>query len=340
MTAVPDTDLVVLDAFDRERGLRLARLVTLMFGGGIALVSLALLVAGLLSGSFATAVFTTVFGACLAGLACYALAWWLVGRKQLRLSATCLLLGFVGILAAIQATHGSSAGLDAIVVGIFGMYGILCALAGVLVDSRYMFASAVAANLLAGTLCFALPHASLGMAVIVWVIVSLEAWVAVLLTFGAQTLYTQTAQELGNLRVAIERAQRLDDLKNQFIRSVNHELRNPIMAWYSAAVTLQEGDAYLTPALRSKLAERSVDIGNRVLKLLRSILDVPLLDAQAKEFTPQAVSVRPIIDSALDLLDPQERGDQARDIHVAIAPGLAIWGEEVRLQQIFVNLFS
>ncbi len=340
MTAVPDSDLRVLDAYDRERGLRLARLVTLVFGGIIALGAFGLLIGGLIAGAFGHRAFVAVFAASVGGLLCYGLAWLLVGRKQLLLSATLNLVGFIGILATIQVTHGLAAGLDAVVVSIFGLYGIFCALAGVLIDSRYMFASVVAVNVLNGVVCFALPHSSLGTAALVWVVVSLEAWVAALLTFGAQTLYTQTAHELGDLRLAIERAQRLDDLKNQFIRSVNHELRNPIMAWYSAAVTLQEGDEFLTPVSRAKLADRSVDIGKRVLKLLRSILDVPLLDAQAKDFTPQVVAVRPVIDSALELLDPQEGGEQMRDIHVTVPPDIAIWGDELRLQQILVNLFS
>lgn len=340
MTVAPDTDLRVLDAFDRERGLRLSRLVTLAFGGVIALATVILLVAGVVSGTWTQRTFVTVLGACVAGLVCYALAWSLVSRKQLRLGATLILVGFIGILTTVQVLHGRAAGLDAVVVSIFGIYGILCALAGVLVDTRYMFTAAVVVNVLNAALCFTLPHVSPGTAALVWLIVSFEDWLAVLLTFGAQTLYTQTARELGDLRVAVERAQRLDDLKNQFIRSVNHELRNPIMAWYSAAVTMQEGDAYLTPELRLKLADRSVDIGKRVLKLLRSILDVPLLDAQAKDFTPQTVAIRPVIDSALELLDPQEGGDVARDIHVTVPPDLAIWGDEVRLQQILVNLFS
>jgi signal transduction histidine kinase len=42
--------------------------------------------------------------------------------------------------------------------------------------------------------------------------------------------YQRTLRELGDVRIAYERASALDDLKNQFIVNVNHELRNPVMA--------------------------------------------------------------------------------------------------------------
>ena len=42
-----------------------------------------------------------------------------------------------------------------------------------------------------------------------------------------QQSYRRTLRELGDVRIAYERAHALDDLKNQFIVSVNHELRNP-----------------------------------------------------------------------------------------------------------------
>ena len=51
-----------------------------------------------------------------------------------------------------------------------------------------------------------------------------------LLMFAANRGFARTQRELADVRVAYEREKELDRLKNQFISSVNHELRTPIMA--------------------------------------------------------------------------------------------------------------
>src|SRR5690242_18606306 len=55
-------------------------------------------------------------------------------------------------------------------------------------------------------------------------------WAVAGVLLAAAGTYLRTLRELGDVRVAFERAQQLDQLKDQFIAHVNHELRSPLMA--------------------------------------------------------------------------------------------------------------
>jgi signal transduction histidine kinase len=154
-----------------------------------------------------------------------------------------------------------------------------------------------------------------------------------------QTMRT-TLHELGDTRLAYERAQQLDDIKNQFIRSVNHELRNPLMA-LTGYVKVLKLQLETLPLVRQRaFLEQAVHVGDRVTTLLKNILDTGRLEQTATDFTPAVVPVRETVLEAAQLLDPLEGNLVVRDLQVDIAPDLSIWGESIRFQQIMTNLLS
>src|SRR6185312_13929674 len=61
-------------------------------------------------------------------------------------------------------------------------------------------------------------------------IMFLVYWGIALLLLAQWRSYQRLLMELADVRTQVERARRLDELKDQFIRNVNHELRTPIMA--------------------------------------------------------------------------------------------------------------
>jgi signal transduction histidine kinase len=342
MTALPiqaETQ-EVYRSLDRGRGLRLARLVSAIFGGLLLAPTLILGVVALLHPAQASGdllVTITVFGA---SLVLYGVAFYLASQEREFLSSVAIILGTVSIPVVLQLTHARTAGLDSYVTVLLGTYIIAGPLSGVLVNASFMFGTTVFLNVVGAAVCYGSVGQVTSSAVTIWLLACVTQWVAVLLTFGAQSLYLQTLDEVGTLRAAIERAERLDDLKNQFIRSVNHELRNPIMAWYSCAVMLQRGDAVMSPSDRTEFQDRSVQIGGRVLRLVKSILSIPQLDPGSITVSPEVVNIRESVLAALDLIDPTERGETERDLHILMPADLAAWGDRTYVQQILTNLIS
>jgi signal transduction histidine kinase len=168
-------------------------------------------------------------------------------------------------------------------------------------------------------------------------------WTIAILLYGASSLYDQALQalhELGDVRLAFERAQRLDALKDQFITSVNHELRTPAMAMQGYLELLRLRQHELAPQRRAALIERACRAGDDLVMLLTSILDIQRLDERTRAFAPEAIELREAVEAAARMIDPREGKQVQRELHLAIPQGLAVWGEPVRVRQILPNLLS
>ncbi|MFC4060482.1 ATP-binding protein [Planomonospora corallina] len=115
----------------------------------------------------------------------------------------------------------------------------------------------------------------------------------------------------------IARLRRLEELKHQFLRTVNHELRTPLTSIRSYLQLIQEGD--LDPATEQsflRVIERNSD---RILRLIDDLLLMASLNAQTAIFQPVRADLAELVrqavgeaagrarssDHALDLEAPQ-----------------------------------
>src|SRR5262249_29835270 len=87
-------------------------------------------------------------------------------------------------------------------------------------------------------------------------------WAVMGILIAATGTYLQTLRELGDVRVAFARAQQLDQLKNQFIAHVNHELRSPVMALQGHVELLLLLEDALSPEERRAYLERAKHAGD------------------------------------------------------------------------------
>ncbi len=170
-------------------------------------------------------------------------------------------------------------------------------------------------------------------------------FIVILITPGVmlaifQQGYQRTLRELGGVRIAYERASALDDLKNQFIINVNHELRNPVMAMMGHLDILDMSVPAAPRERLQKATKGAMRAAENLRTLLASILDASRIDQSAGDFTPEVVSLAQAIQAAAQLIDPKEGNISERTLRVRVPDGLSIWGEPVRLQQILTNLLS
>jgi signal transduction histidine kinase len=168
----------------------------------------------------------------------------------------------------------------------------------------------------------------------------LVQWAITTIVLTAASANQRILRELGDVRVAYERARQLDDLKDQFISSVNHELRSPVMAMQGYLELLRLTEETAAPEKRHSLLQRAGTAADNLVALMQSILDARRLDKDADDFEPEVVNVREVITIAAGLIDPREGEMTMRELHVSVPTGLQIWGEHVRLQQILTNLLS
>lgn len=165
----------------------------------------------------------------------------------------------------------------------------------------------------------------------------ITAAIVVLLIIIRQLL---TMSDLVDARVATARAEQLDSLKDQFITSVNHELRTPLMTMKGYLTLLTDSRIQAPQEKRLDMLSRANRSCESLVYLVQGILDTRRIDQEATNFTPEAISVQEVMRAALNLVDPREADTTARQIVVDIPDDLMIWGESVRLQQILTNLVS
>ena len=147
-------------------------------------------------------------------------------------------------------------------------------------------------------------------------------------------------RDLVDARVATERARQLEALKDQFITSVNHELRTPMMTMQGYIELLGDLQDQARPEKRAQMLERARRANTGLVQLLQSILEVRRIDQEAEDFVPQVVNVSAAVQDALSLLDPRAGSIAERKLIVQVPADLTIWGEAVRLQQMLTNLLS
>jgi signal transduction histidine kinase len=175
----------------------------------------------------------------------------------------------------------------------------------------------------------------------------LVQWAVAGLLFAAGGTYLTTLRELGDVRVAYTRAQQLDELKDQFIVHVNHELRGPVMALQGHVELLLLTEETLSPEERRTYLTRAKRAGDTLVALVKSILAVQRLEREADSYTPEGVPIAAAVEAATRLVDPaevrragQEGQPVERELRVRIPAGLQAWAEPVRVRQILTNLLS
>ena len=175
-------------------------------------------------------------------------------------------------------------------------------------------------------------------------------WLALLAVglFVFRPATSRVGQSIQELVRAEEQQRELAALKDQFIVDANHELRTPIMSLYNNLELLeavgQEGDI----AERSDLLRRAMMAGDMVLRLLTNVLDTSALESRVPRLTLQALPVAPLVRAVLETFDPREIGEpdlapavyQTRAVTMDIASDLVVWGDEIRLRQVLINLIA
>ncbi|HEY7347554.1 MAG TPA: HAMP domain-containing sensor histidine kinase [Ktedonobacterales bacterium] len=254
--------------------------------------------------------------------------------------------GSVGILFLVLFQVFVEEGLDPYTLSELMIFGCVIVLVGVLGNLWTVVGATLLVNILTVFMLYQAPrHAGLEAIIeeqLVSIIVAalILEWLIAAFLIANWLTYRQTLRTLGAAYERVYQAERLDELKDQFITHVNHELRTPIMALHGYVEYLREAQPQLSDAELALALEKASRTGSSLVALLSSILEVRRIDGKTDSYTPTAVPVREALDTALTLIDPRETHRGGQDIQVAIPEGIAIWGEPVRFQQILTNLLS
>ena len=151
---------------------------------------------------------------------------------------------------------------------------------------------------------------------------------------------------LQNLNKDVEEARRSAETanraKSEFLATMSHELRTPLNAILGFSQLLQE------QALGTIGDKRYVDYardinasGTHLLSIINDILDLAKLEAGKIRIEHKVLSSRQLVDRAISLLSQQAHGKGIK-LEAEFAANMPdrIYGDELRLRQILINLAS
>lgn len=267
----------------------------------------------------------------------------ILARKQrATLALIALIICLLAPVLIIHIIYISRQVFDVQLITLFASYSFIIIIPGILGGPRSIIGATLALFILEIGIASLIPdHAMDSHARLITVMNSLTQQLGIMVTMLlANASYVTTLRALGASQAQVERARQLDELKDQFISSVNHELRTPVMAMLANIEGLYLTADRATPERRKQLIDRAYVSGNNLRQLLDSILDIRRVDQGARNFVPELVYVAEVVQSAINAALPGEAVHLARNVRVAIPSSIAIWGDRIRLQQVLTNLLT
>ena len=243
-------------------------------------------------------------------------------------------------------------GLDGLTIAIYGLVNALLFLGGLTCPPKALLPNCALIIVVSTLILLLMPpnHATaLGATTSLPVLIALLDASYLLTTFLCWL--AGRSGRVGMLRLAtvLEQEQQLVALKDLFIVSANHELRTPIMTLSNNLELVSRTLDVVDEQERRPMLERALRASRDLKSLLSNVLDAGVSEPDIrKQLRLETLSVRSVVQQALDTFDPRELGEpwlekttlKSRPMTLDIAPDLVMLADGGRTRQVLVNLLS
>jgi len=159
-----------------------------------------------------------------------------------------------------------------------------------------------------------------------------------------QKISVRSRDELGDLAGEFNRMAKklkeLDQMKDDFVSSVSHELRSPLTSIKGYVDFILRGKA---GPLNEKLVEYLTIVKNNTSRLgtfINDILDLAKIEARRFELGREAVELPPLVEEMVTFFRPQAEESKI-ELEAVVPSGLSlVSADSDKLRQVFTNLLS
>jgi len=139
---------------------------------------------------------------------------------------------------------------------------------------------------------------------------------------------------------AKEEAERANRAKSDFLSRMSHELRTPLNSILGFAQILEMDKIdRLTPRQKPWVSQVR-KAGDHLLELINEILDLARIESGKMTVSMENVDVVPLMKEVLVLIMPMSKERKIKLVNMVSIPSLVVFGDRVRLKQVFLNLLS
>lgn len=135
-----------------------------------------------------------------------------------------------------------------------------------------------------------------------------------------------------------QHALQASESKGRFLANMSHEIRTPIHA------VLGMNTMILRESREPQIKEYALDIqnaGQTLLSLINDILDLSKIESGKLEIIPAEYDFSSLIHDVVNMLEMKAR-DKGLELNLSVDEGIPsrLWGDDVRIRQILVNLMT
>ncbi len=160
--------------------------------------------------------------------------------------------------------------------------------------------------------------------------------------------YSQELEEKSNalvmateeLKAANQRLQEMDQLKNDFIATITHELRTPITSIQSLAAIINEQNGQLNSEKQQEFLSIIIQESKRISRLINRILDLEKMESGHVDIQFVHMAVPSFLHQILDRFQPICETNNIKLIRKISDDPIFVQGDKDRLTQVIVNLLS
>ena len=140
--------------------------------------------------------------------------------------------------------------------------------------------------------------------------------------------------------VDITERRKNERLKDEFVATVSHELRTPLTSIAASLALLAAGKGGELPPLAQRLVTIAHTDGERLVRLVKDILEIERIESGCMPFQFVQVSMRAIVEQAIEASrDFAEQAGVKLRLETSVRRG-EVWADPDRLAQVVTNLLA
>jgi signal transduction histidine kinase/CheY-like chemotaxis protein/HAMP domain-containing protein len=159
-------------------------------------------------------------------------------------------------------------------------------------------------------------------------------------TVSVLTDITELKQRQAELQQAMEQAAAASEHKSQFLASMSHELRTPLNAIIGLTEMMAANAARFGTEKVQEPLKRVHGAGTHLLGLINQVLDLSKIEAGKLEFSPESVSLAPLVDEVIGTAGQLAKQNDNRLVAECQENLGTLTVDPMRLRQILLNLLS
>ncbi len=173
---------------------------------------------------------------------------------------------------------------------------------------------------------------------IIALIIGITAFFEHKLRESEHKLYVQKIEEK-MIKEQVEKLKEIDVIRNDFVRSISHELKTPLISVYTASKYILDSYKEVLNEDILKLVKVINRGGNRLKKLAENLLDVYDLESKKIELKTQEYNITQTI---IDCINDLELSFKERDLFLKtdLDEDIYIIMDKIRIEHVILNLLT